>query len=64
LSRNLGTLTYWNPLGLSRPVTGQLNGNQTTRKTKTTMTKGCHGRSMKAESKKLEGNNEGQKNLE
>jgi hypothetical protein len=24
LSRNLGTLTSWNPLGLSRPVTGQL----------------------------------------
>ena len=22
LSRNLGTLTSWNPLGLSRPVTG------------------------------------------
>ena len=24
LSRNLGTLTLWNPLGLSRPVTGLL----------------------------------------
>jgi hypothetical protein len=24
LSRNMGTLTSWNPLGLSRPVTGQL----------------------------------------
>ena len=24
LSRNLGTLTSWNPLGLSRPVTGML----------------------------------------
>ena len=24
LSRNLGALTSWNPLGLSRPVTGQL----------------------------------------
>ena len=24
LSQNLGTLTYWNPLGLSRPVTGLL----------------------------------------
>jgi len=24
LSRNLGTLTYWNPLGHSRPVTGLL----------------------------------------
>ena len=24
LSRNLGTLTSWNPLGLSRPVTGLL----------------------------------------
>ena len=22
LSRNMGTLTYWNPLGYSRPVTG------------------------------------------
>ena len=25
LSWNLGTLTYWNPLGLSRPVTGRLD---------------------------------------
>ena len=25
LSRNLGTLTSWNPLGLSRPVTGLLD---------------------------------------
>jgi len=24
LSRNLGTLTYWNPQGLSRPVMGLL----------------------------------------
>jgi len=24
LSRNLGTLTFWNPLGLFRPVTGLL----------------------------------------
>ena len=24
LSRNLGTLTFWNPLGLFRPVTGML----------------------------------------
>jgi hypothetical protein len=30
-------------------------GNQTSRKTKTTMVRGCHGRSKKAESKKLEG---------
>ena len=29
-------------------------GNQTTRKTKTTMARGCHGRPKKAESKKLE----------
>jgi hypothetical protein len=25
LSRNLGTLTSWNPVGLSRPVTGLLH---------------------------------------
>jgi hypothetical protein len=31
-------------------------GNQTTRKTKTTIARGCNGRSKKAESKKLEGN--------
>jgi hypothetical protein len=30
-------------------------GNQTSRKTKTMMARGCHGRSKKAESKKLEG---------
>jgi hypothetical protein len=30
-------------------------GNQTSRKIKTTMTRGCHGRHKKAESKKLEG---------
>jgi hypothetical protein len=31
-------------------------GNQTSRKTKTTMARKCHGRSKKAESKELEGN--------
>jgi hypothetical protein len=30
-------------------------GNQTSRKTKTTMARRCHGRSKKAESQKLEG---------
>jgi hypothetical protein len=30
-------------------------GNQASRKTKTTMARRCHGRSKKAESKKLEG---------
>ena len=36
-------LLYWKPIG-----------NQTSRKTKTTMARRCHGRSKKAESKKLE----------
>jgi hypothetical protein len=31
-------------------------GNQTSRKTKTVMARGCHGRFKKAESKKVEGN--------
>jgi hypothetical protein len=33
----------------------ETNGNQTSRKTKITMVRGCHGRSKKAESQKLEG---------
>jgi len=36
-------------------ITLETYGNQTSRKTKTTMTRKCHGRSKKAESKKLEG---------
>ena len=39
-------------------------GKQTGRKTKTTMARGCHGRSKKAESQKLEGGSYGWKNLE
>jgi len=33
----------------------ETHGNQSSRKTKITMARGCHGRSKKAESKKLEG---------
>ena len=37
----------------------ETNWNQTSRKTKTTMERRCHGRSKKAESKKLEGGSKG-----
>jgi hypothetical protein len=41
--------TNWEAIGL------ETYGNQISRKTKTTMARGCHGRAKKAESKKLEG---------
>jgi len=38
-----------------KAVRSETYGNQTSRKTKTTMARRCHGRSKKAESQKLEG---------
>jgi len=47
--KNEPSKTKWEAIRL------ETYGNQTSRKTKTTMARGCHGGSKKAESEKLEG---------
>jgi hypothetical protein len=48
--KNGPSKTNWEAIRL------KIYGNQSSRKTKTMMARGCHGRSKKAESKNLEGN--------
>jgi hypothetical protein len=47
--KNGSSKTNWEAIRL------ETYGNKTSRKTKTTMARGCHGRSKNAESKRLEG---------